>query len=140
MSVDSDLRAFILADAAVAALIGTRLYPAIMPQDPVLPATTYQWISAIRYPNMDDAGGLSTARVQVDCWSDSKAEALEVFEAIRLALDGYRGAFGSIPVYGAFLESERESYEPATDAGTGSGVALYRRSGDYVITYEEALV
>jgi hypothetical protein len=89
---------------------------------------------------MDGASGLASPRVQLDAWATTAREAKAVFEAVRKRLDGFRGPIGSPSraVQGAFLETERSGYEDAADAGSGSGVGLYRRSTDFFIWYEEA--
>jgi hypothetical protein len=140
MSVSADLRTFLLADSALAALIGTRLHPLRLPQNPTLPAMTYQWVSGERAHALDGAVGLSSPRVQFDCWAGTYLQAEAVFEAFRKRLDGFRGDIGSTPtkVQGAFFESERDMYEDSADAGTGSGVGMYRRSADFFINFEEA--
>jgi hypothetical protein len=47
MSIEEDLRAVLLADTNVAALIGTRVYPLMLPDDAATPAIIYQEIDAI---------------------------------------------------------------------------------------------
>ena len=131
MSIASDLRTFLLADATLGGLIGTRLYPLKLPQDPTVPAMTFQWISGQRAHAADGAVGLASPRVQFDCWAETYLEAEAVFEALRKRLDGFRGTAGSSRVQGAFFETERDDYE---DEGR-----LYRRSADFFIWHEEAI-
>jgi hypothetical protein len=101
---------------------------------------TYQWISGERAHSLDGAIGLSSPRVQFDCWAKTYLQAETVFEAFRKRLDGFRGGMGSPPtkVQGAFFDSERDMYDESADAGSGSGVGLYRRSADFFLFYEEA--
>jgi len=146
MSAAADFRSFLAADAAITALVGTapttRIYPLSLPQRPTLPALTYSWISATRIPVMDAPIGMASPRVQVDCWADTYLVAVELFEAVRQRLDGFKGTMGSpgTLVHGAFLDSERDFYEATVEAGTGSGRGIYRRSADYLIHYEELVL
>jgi hypothetical protein len=137
MSVAQDLRTFLLADATISGLIGTRLFPLRLPQNPTLPAMTYSWISGDRVHTMAGARGPSRPRLQFDAWAKTYLEAEAVFEALRKRLDGFQGTAGSVKVQGAFFASERDLYEDSADAGTGSGVGLYRRTSDFFVHYEE---
>ena len=131
MSIASDLRTFLLADATLGGLIGTRLYPLKLPQDPTVPAMTFQWISGQRAHAADGAVGLASPRVQFDCWAETYLEVESVFEALRKRLDGFRGTAGASRVQGAFFETERDDYEDEA--------RLYRRSADFFIWHEEAI-
>lgn len=60
MSVQTDFHDLITNDAAVTAILGTRLYPLQIPQDPTLPAAAYQVIGGdgeaalgADYPGLD---------------------------------------------------------------------------------------
>lgn len=131
MSIATDLRTFLLADATLTTLISTRLYPGVLPQNPILPAMTYQWISGPRFHSTDGPSGLSNPRIQFDCWASTYLEAETVFTALRKRLDGYQGMAGSSRIQAAFLESERDEYEDEA--------RLYRRSADFFVWYEEAV-
>lgn len=141
MSIATDLRAFVLGDATIAGLIGSRLYPNILPQNPTLPAMTFTWISGVRFHHLTAAEGLAGPRIQFDCWARTYLGAEALFEALRLALDGFQGMIGGPPatqrIQGAFLDSDRDLYEESAEQGTGSGVGLYRRSADFLVYYEE---
>ena len=65
MSLETALRAYVLADAAVTALAGQPMYPRRLPQGPTLPALVYQRIDTRREHDMDGPDGLPRPRVQV---------------------------------------------------------------------------
>lgn len=135
MSVASDLRSFLLADATLTGLVGLRVHPAILPQSGPFPAITYQWTSGTRYQTSDGPVGLSRPRIQLDCWAETYLQAEAVFEALRRRLDGFVGVMGGspgTPVQGVFFESERDGpYEPEAK--------LYRRSADFFVFFEETV-
>ena len=134
MSIAADIVAFLLADATLGGLIGTRLYPLKLPQDPTVPAMTYQWVSGQRAHAADGAVGLASPRVQFDCWAQTYLEVEAMLEALRKRLDGFQGTVGSSPgswIQGAFFETERDDYDDE--------VRLYRRSADFFVWYEEAV-
>ena len=117
----------------VAALVDDRIYPIRLPQGAELPAVTQQRISAQRaYTHDPFAETLAwvNARVQFTCWSETQAEAIEVGEAIVLALSGYEGDLGGVPMGSATVVLELDGYEAATK--------LFRRIVDVRFDYEEA--
>ena len=127
MSIISGLRTFLLTDATLSGLVGVRLYPNILPQNPTMPAVTITIISGDRQSSNDGPGGLNGPRVQIDCWGTSYASADAVFEAIRKKLDGKKSGI----ILGAFMDSDRDFYEPEPK--------YYRRSADYFVWHTEVV-
>jgi hypothetical protein len=131
MSIASDLRTYLLADATLTTLVGTRMYPLKLPQAPTMPAIIYTWISGARVHSTDGPSGLSNPRVQFDCWAQTYLEAEALLEALRKRLDGFQGTAGSSWIQAVFFETERDGYDDDTE--------LYRRSADFFVWYEEAV-
>lgn len=139
-SVFGLVRAYILGDTAVAAAIGTRLYPVKAPQNPTYPLVTMQKIVEPRYPHLRGSGGLAAPRYQIDVWVKELAgtatfnRAIEIAELIRRRIDGYSGvlttsgspsdAFQVSILY----DDSRDLFE--VDQALGG---FYRQSTDYVI-------
>lgn len=73
--------------AATTALVAGRVYPMTMPQEPVLPAITYNEVSD---DAEDGAGHIIRKRVRVIGWAESYAEAKAVGAAVLTALRGYK--------------------------------------------------
>jgi hypothetical protein len=96
--------------AGLAALVGTRIYPLLLPQDPTLPAVTYQRISTPRLFAFEHSF-LPHATFQFDCWASDFSDAKDVAEQVRLAMDVYRGAMGAETVQACIVEDERDTYE-----------------------------
>lgn len=108
MSVHGDLRTFLLADSTITALVGQRVHVDSLPQGSLLPALTFLRVSVEHDHDLGGETGLATARFQIDCWASDKEAALALAERVRLRLDGYRGAMGSITVHSVWLDGERE--------------------------------
>lgn len=123
-----DLRSFILGDSTVAALIGTRFYPDLLPQNAQFPAVSYNLVSETYGHVMRGPNVVSSARVQIDSWAETKEEAEAVSSAIHARLDAYQGAMGTSVVQGVFAADGRDWIEPSE--------AIYRRSRDYIIWHE----
>lgn len=121
--------------AGVTALVGTRIYPSRLPQGPTYPAIRYQVIDAPRTHLMTRDPGEVHARVQVDSYSKTYAQAQAVAAQVRLALSRWEGTAGGVTVEHVFLDDERDLDEPQPlhDGETG----IYRVMQDYIAHYFE---
>jgi hypothetical protein len=129
MTISEALRAFLLAQPSIAALVGTRIYPQVLPQKPAYPAITYAQVSGIRVRGLDGPTGRARPRIAVNSWGASHREMDAVASAVRAALDGYAGPMGDLVVDSAVLDNEIEFFEE--DAG------VHRKLQDYIISHEE---
>ena len=127
--IEQDLRTYLLAQPAIAALIGTRCYPARLPQGAARPALTYQRIARTTSITHDGAADLGRARIQIDCWTDSYEAMVGLAKAIRAALSGYRGPMGSNGATAARIVNELDLPEPEP--------ALWRRMIDVAVWHRE---
>lgn len=118
------------AHPGLSALVGSRIYPLILPQNPAYPALTYQRVSGPREQSHDGPSGLARPRFQVSCWHPDFDQAKAAAEQVRLALAGYRGIVGGLEIEGIQVENELDLYDP--DA------KVYRVILDFVIWHQEA--
>ena len=118
----------LLAYEGLAALVGTRVYPLLLPQSPTLPAVTYQRIDA---PREERFGGDPVAypRFQIDSWAKTYAGAKAVATQVRGALQLWRTTATDPQIMDSDIESDEDLYEPDT--------GLYRVRADYIITHPE---
>ena len=86
MRAPADLRTYLLANAGVAALIGTRMYPNALPQGATLPAVVYYRISGTHVESLQGIKAAGTCRVQLDCYGATRLAADGVSAAIVAAL------------------------------------------------------
>jgi hypothetical protein len=77
--------------SAVSALAGTRVYPAVLPKDPTLPAVVYKFVGGSNQPTMDTPGK-QRARLQLDCFGETYSDAITLRKAVVQTLAGYRSA------------------------------------------------
>jgi hypothetical protein len=129
--IESALRTRILGDAGISALIGTRIFPLILPQATSFPALTYQRISGERMHSHDGPSGLAGPRIQIDTWATSYIGAKQLADLIRQRIDGFKGTVGSDEIEGIFMDTEREFYED------GDLLKLFRVSMDFFVYYDE---
>lgn len=122
------LVAFLRAQATLAALVGTRIYPLSLPQGATLPALTYQGISTVPEASGDNRPTSDTTRLQIDSWGASYEAVREVAAALRAALDGYTEELSGGTVASMRFANEHEEMDPER--------RWYRVTQDYLITWE----
>ena len=123
-------------NAAVRAIVDDRIYPARTPQDTTLPKIVFTTISQGRAPNTAGASGVTNPRIQIDCWADSNAGADALADAVRLALDGYRGTVASVQIRSCFLDAQRDAIVEPRDGGEQR---IFGRSLDFNIWHLETV-
>lgn len=131
------LRAFLLADAAILALVMDRVFPIVLKPGETQTSIVYVRISGQGDHTLAAASGLARPRYQIDCWSLTPGAANALANLVKERLDGYRGLmpYGSnspqdfVTVQGVFFTDEREDFDPANK--------MYRVSRDYFIWHRE---
>jgi hypothetical protein len=114
--IESDLRTYLIAHEDIQPLVGTRVYPMFLPQNPTLPAITYQRVSGNRVQSLKGVNSLSHPRIQYDCWAESYTDVKDLAEKLINALNDYSGVI---------FYNDRDLYE--------QDVELYRVSIDISI-------
>ena len=123
MSFEADLKSHLQASAALAALVGDRITPAVREEGIAPPAVTYVLIAADPIMNLDGMdGALRNFRVQVDAWARAHSDAMAMADAIRARMDVAATTFTSV-----VLTTLIEDYDP--DA------RLYRRGQEFSCWY-----
>ena len=115
MSVDTiekAIRSILINDSTVSA-ITTRCYPATLPQDPIYPLILFSKVTGMRDHHLQGPSGLAHPRFQVEAWATTYDAAKTLANAIREALDGYKGTVGTVVIGSILIESERDVYEDA---------------------------
>ena len=127
---------------AVNALIGTRFYPVVLPENPTWPCASYQLISDTPGYSLSGPSGLDVKRIQIDAWSGGPTNASflvakQIALAIRLLLAGSKSTpyfAGKLPdgsrVAAILVAGSHDSFEQDARA--------YRSSVDYMIHFYPA--
>ncbi|MDP9192299.1 MAG: DUF3168 domain-containing protein [Acidobacteriota bacterium] len=100
--------------AGLSALIASRIYPKVLPQQPTMPAIVYQLIDNDREQVHRGQTTGTKARVQLTVWGNSEASVSAVKEQMRLAMIAAHGSVASVTIDGVTCEGEVEGYEPDT--------------------------
>ena len=119
-------------NAALTALISTRLNPIRIPQETTFPAVSYQLISEIPTPTKSGHSHTEFARVQINAYGTTLSSAQSVASAIRTAFEAVSlpGTFNSIKCQTIEFDGENQT---ADDVAAFAG--LYQISQDYLINF-----
>jgi hypothetical protein len=122
------LRSCLLADAAIAAVVGSRVHSVRLPSGvPAGPSIVYNLITESTDRHMTGPSGLVISRFQIDAWATSADAANNLGLLIKERLDGFRGTVESVVIQGIFSEDARNDYDSAANA--------HRAQRDYFVTY-----
>lgn len=99
----------------VSAVVGTSVYRVKMPDNPTLPAITFQTLSGEVAESRDGDGGLSMPVIGVDCWARTAKAAQDLATLARAALLGYRGTYSDREIHNALEWSQYELYDADTE-------------------------
>jgi hypothetical protein len=109
----------LLTDSTVTALVGDRIYPGILPQNPTFPALVLNVVSELDMVTHNGESGLSDGQVQVDSFAGTYLALNTLHRTVKTALNGY--SVGN--VQGIFLVRARDLYD--------NEAIVYRRTADY---------
>lgn len=100
MSAVKVIRALLVADAAVAAAVGTKIFAAVVPQATALPAICINEISVVETPRIDAASSyaLVTSRIQVTVMEKEYPALKDLMAKVRKACNYERGSIAGISV------------------------------------------
>lgn len=111
MAIESDLVAVLTGDAGIAALVGQRVYPLVLPQNPTLPAIVYQEVQGTARAGADGDMGQRESRFLVSWWASSFS-AVKVGKGLMLGLlSGYSGG----DIERIEVDGLRDDYDPETN-------------------------
>ena len=89
------LRTYLLTKTAITDLVGTRVYPSVLPQNAEVPAIVYDVMGGSPDDVLSGSSGSYRAVVDVECISENHITSNDIAEQIRLVTQGYFGAMGS---------------------------------------------
>tara|TARA_R110000868_G_C10481624_1_gene729345 strand:+ start:123 stop:530 length:408 start_codon:yes stop_codon:yes gene_type:complete len=119
-------------NAALTALISTRLNPIRIPQESAFPAVSYQLISDIASPTKSGHSRTEFVRVQVNAYGITLASTESVASAIRTAFEAVTlpNTFNGIKCQTIEFDGELQTADD-----TAGFAGLYQISQDYIINF-----
>jgi len=128
----SAIYAYLSTVTGIVALVGTRIYPMTAPTSAVLPYIILNQISGLGQHHMGAASEYVKSRWQIDCFGSTALGAFNVAEAVRDAIDGFQGDWGTVNIRRCHQVDENDGINFAVD---GSEIADYRHMAEYEIDY-----
>ena len=131
-----------LQDADIAQLVGPRMFTDFIPQGFDVPAITYWTIDTQANNHLLAAVPLSQARIQVDCFDDTRAKSIKLADLVRLQVESFRGDVdmgdGSFQFINEITVSIGQRHEYDRDLA-GSNTRRFNCSLDYLVSYRETI-
>ena len=115
-------------------------YQGTYPNSPPAKYIGIQQISRVGTPHLGGDGGLAQKRFQLNCWADSSEDCDLITEALRKALNGFRGDFGfdASTVFANEIRLDDDNDEPLDPIDSSQQGKVGRRL-DFLIWHQESL-
>ena len=109
-SPEAVLRSALIANATVAGLVGSRIYPVLAPASASLPFVTWRRSGIEREQTLGNPMGVPRVTVEFSIFGTTYNQARELADAMRLVLDGYGGTADNTQVRQTALENEVDDF------------------------------
>ncbi len=109
-SPEAVLRSALIANATVAGLVGSRVYPVVAPASAALPFVTWRRVAIRRQQTLGAPMGMPVTSVEYSIYGATYEQAREVADAMRSVLDGYGGTLNNTEVKQTSLEQESDDF------------------------------
>lgn len=103
------------AGALVRAICSTRTYPVIAPQAATYPNIVFRRRSTDRDTHLGGNDQTPTAFIEIVCNALTYSEARDLGTAVKSAMDGLHGTYGTIVVHKVFIDDEFDGFEYQTE-------------------------
>lgn len=131
--IEAAIYEILAAAAGVTAIVGSNIYPVLMPEEAPYPALTYFTVDADEIHTLDRTSGLVHQRFQVDAWANDYSTAKTLMKQVRAALEAAYGTIvtplGDVDIDGILRDNERDLYEDKT--------RTHHCAGDFLVLYNE---
>lgn len=130
--IEKALRAILIADADINAIVEGRFYPLHLPQDAALPSLVYERVSTKPTYSYQGDSGLDRARFQIDACAADPEEAFTLGGLVEKRLSGLR-----THAQGHDIEIFFENATDAHETGYENLAEIYRRIMDFYVWYSK---
>lgn len=142
--IDTDLRALLVSDSGVAAIVGDgaspetfRIYPDELLQKQTLDSLVYRLIHGSRDYAHDGPSGFNTSRFQIDCWSKTRKGSITLANAVEKLLSGYTGNVGLTSFQHVTLDHEYNADDRDEPRDAATTVVLRRRVLEFEVKWND---
>lgn len=115
--IETELNTYLLANTAVAVIVGTKIYPVLAPKEVVAPFLVYSKVSGSRLMTHNGFANSQTPRLQVSCYapryltSGTEIGARSLAEVVKTALEAWQG---SDKIQVVAIENDPDLIDPDT--------------------------
>jgi hypothetical protein len=108
MSIESDLRAYVLANSAVAAIVGTKMYGIFAPDNVEVPFITYRRLPSGAGQQQVHAGATTPTKsiFRLVCWASTYENAIALADKVRACLNGQKGTWTNSTVRHCWMQGD----------------------------------
>jgi hypothetical protein len=129
------IRNALVANTAVAAVVGTRVFPVLAPASADIPFLTYRRSGVQRQHTLSGPMGMPTVILSLDMYAETYEAVRELADKCRVCLDGYGTAQSdSIVVNNVSLDNESDGF---VQLAGGDTPPVYSVSQTYSIIWKE---
>jgi len=119
-------------NAVVQAILGQRIYSLKLPDNLAnWPAATIQRVSTVRHHSKLGPAGIVDSRMQISIFGPKFEAVTQAADAVRAALDGFRGDMNGVAVHAVRSDGEIDLYDPNAGVDGTYHIAL-----EFVIEHE----
>lgn len=125
----------LIADPAVAMILGQRIWPVIAPASASLPFATWRRTAVTRSQGLAGPIGATSVQIAMDVFATTYEEAREAADRIRLVLDGWGGQVSEyVSVRNVSLDTESDGF---VQLAGGDLPPVYQVTQSYSILWQE---
>jgi Protein of unknown function (DUF3168) len=113
MTIEDATFQFLASQPNITAIVPkSRIYRYVVPQNSLYPAITIVRVDTVRDLAQDGSTRVAESRMQLGCFSMlNDAESRRIADEIRMAVDGYRGTWGTVKILRAHIETDIGGYD-----------------------------
>lgn len=113
--IEKALRKKLISTQTIAQIIGTRVYPIMLPEKAILPALSFGRVST-EGARLSHSGstGILTSVFEVGCIAKDVEVAKQLARLIRGTFSGFSGSVDGYKIYRTSVENEFDEYDPET--------------------------
>jgi len=134
-SLEEGIVSILRADATVAGLLGTRIYPWMRPQGTTFPAIVYELDGTDPEQDLDGYGGMTRAELSISCIDEQYGGAKTLAAAVLGALNGYTGTPTDGVAINSLVHDNDIGIVEDSQIGNSRGVSIIESS--YVVWYSD---
>jgi len=128
---------FLQADAGLTAVIGDNIFYQVADAEASFPYVTTRAITIPHSHHLGGSDGLALNSIfEFSCFGEQGSDAQDASEAIRQAIDGFRGLMGSIFVRSIFFIDDTDIFQSFVDS---SQQMVFQIDSNVSITFEESI-